>query len=87
VKEKTFLPAPRLKGMDKHDRPCIKICRYDDDSGWCLGCGMTKQEKKAWKHVPAYRPVIRDALPARLGALAGQGYVTGPEAGKKKHKD
>jgi hypothetical protein len=31
--------------------------------------------------------VIRDALPARLGALAGQGYVTGPEAGKKKHKD
>lgn len=87
MNRKTFRPAPRLSGMDKQDRPCIKVCRYEDESGWCLGCGMTKHEKKAWKHVPAFRPVIRDQLPARLGALAGQGHVVGEDAGKKKHKD
>jgi predicted Fe-S protein YdhL (DUF1289 family) len=73
--------------MDKQDRPCIKVCRYDNESGWCFGCGMTKQEKKGWKHVPAFRPVILGQLPARLGALAGQGHPIGEAAGKKKHKD
>ncbi|MDB5370010.1 MAG: protein of unassigned function [Roseomonas sp.] len=72
--------------MDPDQRPCIKVCRFDDVSGWCLGCGMTKPERKAWKQVPAYRPVIRDSLPARMAALAAEGHVTGPAAGKKKHK-
>jgi uncharacterized protein len=84
VKRKTFAPAPRLLEMDTNERPCIKICRYDDDTGWCLGCGMTKPEKKAWKHAPAYRLVIRTQLPARLDALSSQGHSVGLAAGKKK---
>lgn len=73
--------------MSKHDRPCIKVCRYDDESGWCLGCGMSLREKKSWKRVAGYRAAIRDSLPARLEALASEGYVTGPKADGKQHKD
>lgn len=72
--------------MSKHDRPCIKVCRYDDESGWCFGCGMSLREKKAWKRVAGYRAAIRDSLPARLEALAAEGYVTGPKADGKRHR-
>ncbi len=71
--------------MSKNDRPCIKVCRFDDEAGWCYGCGMTKQERKAWKRVPSYRDAILQNLPARLAALAAEGHATGEEAGKKKH--
>jgi predicted Fe-S protein YdhL (DUF1289 family) len=74
----------RVTVMDTNDRPCIKICRYDDDTGWCFGCGMTRPEKKAWKRHPAYRPAIRIALPTRLEALAAEGHPTGPAAGKRR---
>jgi predicted Fe-S protein YdhL (DUF1289 family) len=69
------------------DRPCISICEYEDATGWCLGCGMTKPEKKAWKRIPAYRDAIRLSLPARLEALAGEGHLTGEAADKKRRKD
>lgn len=72
--------------MSKHDRPCIKVCRYDEESGWCLGCGMSAREKKCWKHVEAYRAAIRDSLPARLAALAAEGFVTGPEADGRRRR-
>ena len=33
--------------------PCVKICklvkRRDSDEKFCLGCGRTKEEIKAWK--------------------------------------
>jgi len=70
--------------MDTTERPCIKVCRFDDVSGWCFGCGMTKPERKAWKQVPGYRAAILAGLPPRLEALAGEGHVTGAAAGKKK---
>jgi uncharacterized protein len=64
--------------------PCIDVCRYDEATGWCLGCGMTRKDKKAWKkHKPA-RPAIRDALPARLHALEGAGQAVGKAVQKKK---
>ncbi|WP_421993663.1 DUF1289 domain-containing protein [Roseococcus sp.] len=73
--------------MSKHDRPCIKVCRYDDESGWCLGCGMSLREKKSWKRVAGYRAAIRDSLPARLDALAAEGFVIGAAADGKHRKD
>jgi predicted Fe-S protein YdhL (DUF1289 family) len=66
------------------ERPCIKICRYEDCTGWCLGCGMTKPEKKSWKKVPEYRGAILAALAPRLEALAATGHAVGHMAGKKK---
>lgn len=64
-------------------RPCIKVCDFDGDSGWCRGCGMTKPERKAWKRVKGYRAAILANLPARLAAMAAAGHATGDAARKK----
>ncbi|WP_426956375.1 DUF1289 domain-containing protein [Muricoccus radiodurans] len=69
--------------MTPEDRPCIKVCDYDDDTDWCLGCGMTKREKKAWKRAPVFRAAILAALPARLAALAAAGRRVGEAAGRR----
>ena len=29
--------------------PCISICKTDPKTGYCYGCGRTKDEKKIWK--------------------------------------
>jgi predicted Fe-S protein YdhL (DUF1289 family) len=64
--------------------PCIDVCRYDEATGWCFGCGMAKPEKKRWKKDKAARPAVRGALPARLAQLAAAGWPTGKAAKKKK---
>jgi uncharacterized protein len=66
--------------------PCIDICKYDEDTGWCLGCGMTRKDKKHWKKEKERRPAIKAELPPRLAALAAAGQPTGPAA-KRKRKD
>lgn len=64
--------------------PCIDVCRYDEVTGWCLGCGMTKPEKKLWKKDKEARPAVRAALPPRLAALDAAGLATGKSAKKKR---
>ena len=66
--------------------PCIDVCRYDEATGWCFGCGMTKKEKKRWKKDKEQRVHIREALPGRLFSLAANGHATGDAARKKKKK-
>tara|TARA_R110002020_G_scaffold14030_3_gene49865 strand:+ start:296 stop:463 length:168 start_codon:yes stop_codon:yes gene_type:complete len=29
--------------------PCMKICIFDHDSGYCLGCSRTEDEVMKWK--------------------------------------
>jgi uncharacterized protein len=70
--------------------PCIDVCRYDEATGWCLGCGMSKLERKAWKREKPLRGAIAAALPARLAALAAAGRIIGKAAakgGKKKRRE
>jgi uncharacterized protein len=67
--------------------PCIDVCRFDEDTGWCLGCGMTRKNKKAWKKDKAARPAILDALPGRLAAMEASGLAVGKAARKKKKGD
>ena len=64
--------------------PCIDICRYDEATGWCLGCGMTRKDKKHWKKEKERRPAIREELPARLEAMAASGLRVGKAAKKKR---
>ena len=64
--------------------PCIDVCRYDEATGWCLGCGMTRKDKKAWKKEKPAWASIRDSLPARLSELEGRGQPVGKAARKKK---
>lgn len=50
--------------------PCIDICKFDRRSGWCIGCGRTKDECKMWKK--AKKPklkAIKAELPGRLAKL------------------
>lgn len=63
--------------------PCIDVCRYDPETGWCLGCGMTRPEKKGWKKHRVERDAVRAELPARLATLAGAGQQVGKAAKKK----
>ncbi|SDB55586.1 hypothetical protein SAMN02927895_02133 [Belnapia rosea] len=64
--------------------PCIDICKYDEETGWCLGCGMTRKDKKHWKKEKERRPDIRSALPDRMVALAAAGHRIGKDAKRKK---
>ena len=50
--------------------PCVGVCKFDDD-GRCLGCGMTKREKKASKTLrgKAQKRPFFELLVARLGEL------------------
>ncbi|WP_439596936.1 DUF1289 domain-containing protein [Falsiroseomonas sp.] len=66
--------------------PCIDICRYDHETGFCFGCGMLKPEKKRWKKDKEERPAIRAALPQRLHTLSAAGHATGEAAAKKRKK-
>jgi uncharacterized protein len=67
--------------------PCIDVCRFDEDTGWCLGCGMTRKNKKAWKKEKSARPAILESLPARLAAMQASGLTVGKAARKKKKGD
>lgn len=28
--------------------PCVGVCRMDKESGFCVGCGRSRDEIKAW---------------------------------------
>ena len=30
------------------DSPCIKVCTYDEEEEFCIGCYWTKQELQDW---------------------------------------
>ncbi len=64
--------------------PCIDICKYDEETGWCLGCGMSRKDKKHWKKEKERRPAIRAALAERLAALAASGQRIGKAAKRKR---
>lgn len=76
-------PAPGRCVPARMASPCIDVCRYDPETGWCLGCGMSKPEKKGWKKHRVDRDAVRAALPARLATLAGTGQQVGKAARKK----
>jgi len=67
--------------------PCIDVCHHDDRTGWCLGCGMTRAEKRLWRREKPLRPAIRAALPDRLAALSRAGRPTGKAAKRAKARD
>ncbi|WP_435249189.1 DUF1289 domain-containing protein [Vibrio sp. nBUS_14] len=40
--------------MKKQKSPCIDMCDFSNSKGWCLGCGRTREECKAWKSMKPY---------------------------------
>jgi len=50
--------------------PCIDICLFDGKTGWCEGCGRTRQETRDWRKLsPYHRKEAERVLPARLKTL------------------
>ena len=51
--------------------PCIGVCKLDEQSGFCLGCGRTGGEIGVWSTLGgSERDAIWAELPERLKALA-----------------
>jgi predicted Fe-S protein YdhL (DUF1289 family) len=50
--------------------PCVGICKLDDATGWCLGCGRSGTEIADWRESPAdWRSAIWLEIPERLKQL------------------
>jgi len=49
------------------ESPCILVCSIDDKTGYCFGCGRTREEIGAWTtYTGEQRRQIMATLPARL---------------------
>jgi predicted Fe-S protein YdhL (DUF1289 family) len=50
--------------------PCIKLCVIEPESGFCIGCGRSRDEIACWmSYSAAQRDVIMLELPQRLTNL------------------
>ena len=49
------------------ESPCILVCSIDMTTGYCFGCGRTRDEIGAWLTMSAeQRRAVMAELPARL---------------------
>lgn len=49
------------------ESPCILVCSIDDKTGYCFGCGRTRDEIAGWMgYSGTERRAIMADLPARL---------------------
>ena len=49
------------------DSPCILVCSIDMKTGYCFGCGRTRDEIGDWMTMtPGERRAVMEILPARL---------------------
>ena len=49
------------------ESPCILVCSIDDKTGYCFGCGRTRDEIAGWTgYTSETRCAIMAELPARL---------------------
>jgi predicted Fe-S protein YdhL (DUF1289 family) len=53
--------------MTEIESPCILVCSIDMKTGYCFGCGRTRDEISAWISMTAEdRRAVMSDLPARL---------------------
>lgn len=63
-------PVPREKVMTAIETPCILVCSIDMKTGFCFGCGRTRDEIGAWMAMtPEARRSVMAELPARLATV------------------
>ena len=50
--------------------PCTGICKLDQNTGWCLGCGRSRSELDDWRiKSEEWRQKVWAEIPSRLTAL------------------
>ncbi|WP_048648812.1 DUF1289 domain-containing protein [Nitratireductor soli] len=53
--------------MAEIESPCILVCSIDMKTGYCFGCGRTREEIASWLTMqPGERHAVMEALAARL---------------------
>ena len=56
--------------MTAIESPCILVCSIDMKTGYCFGCGRTREEIGLWTAIsPEARRSIMAELPARLATV------------------
>ncbi len=54
----------------KIQSPCVQLCVIEPDSGFCMGCGRTRDEIASWISLsPAQREAVTGQLDPRLENL------------------
>ena len=49
------------------ESPCILVCSMDEKTGFCFGCGRTRDEIAGWlDYTPETRREVMAGLPTRL---------------------
>lgn len=52
------------------ETPCVKVCVVDPETGFCIGCGRTRNEIGSWLGLsPAGRREVMAELPERVASL------------------
>lgn len=52
------------------ETPCIKVCVLDPETGFCIGCGRTRQEIGGWLSMgPVERRSVMEGLAERVETL------------------
>jgi predicted Fe-S protein YdhL (DUF1289 family) len=55
--------------------PCIDVCKYLGPKGWCVACGLTSKESRAWKSMKPYdRNILLKTLQRRKPELEALGF-------------
>ncbi|MEO1746157.1 MAG: DUF1289 domain-containing protein [Pseudomonadota bacterium] len=50
--------------------PCVLVCAIDDKTGFCFGCGRTRDEIGGWTlYTDDQRSKIMNSLDARMATL------------------
>jgi predicted Fe-S protein YdhL (DUF1289 family) len=56
--------------MTAIESPCILVCSIDMKTGYCFGCGRTRDEISGWiEMTPEMRREVMTLLPARLATV------------------
>ena len=56
--------------MTAIESPCILVCSIDMKTGYCFGCGRTREEIASWiAMTPQTRRAVMEELPARLATV------------------
>lgn len=62
--------AARKPALTAIESPCILVCSIDMATGYCFGCGRTRDEIGAWLTMtPQARRDVMAELPARLATV------------------
>ena len=53
--------------------PCVGVCKLDEASGWCFGCGRTDGEIENWQSFDdSTREALELDLPGRVEQLLAE---------------